>query len=253
MKFSIVTISFNQRQYLEDCIESVLSQQGVDVEYIVVDPGSTDGSRELIVSYGDRLTSVFEADAGPADGLNKGFSKATGDIYGFINSDDYLLPDALRCVQSFFDRQQYDLNTFVTGHGLIDYGVQPLTPVFPNVLSAEGMVQLADVVFQQSTFFPASLYRAVGGFNVNNRTCWDYELFLRFLLNGAKHSVVDQQLGVFRLYEGSISGSGNLHARCLEDVDTLFLEIKGRERNGLDNVKKYYLRSLREFKRKLGV
>jgi glycosyltransferase involved in cell wall biosynthesis len=251
MKFSIVTISFNQCQYLRACIESVLSQERVDVEYIVVDPGSSDGSRELIESYGDKIIRVFEKDAGPADGLNKGFAVATGDIYGFINSDDYLLPGALHHIQTFFETQPGGSNTFVTGHGVIDRGPGLLTPVFPTRLSVEGMLQLADIVFQQSTFFPAALYRAVGGFNVNNRTCWDYELFLRLLLQGATHSVIEPNLSAFRLYEGSISGSGHLQTRCLEDVDTLFLEIKGRERKFQDILKKHYLRARREINRKL--
>ena len=89
MKFSVVTVSFNQRQYLEEALTSVLEQDYPAIEYIVVDPGSTDGSRELIESFRDRLASiVFEADQGAADGLNKGFQRASGDIFGFLNSDD---------------------------------------------------------------------------------------------------------------------------------------------------------------------
>ncbi|MBK8907410.1 MAG: glycosyltransferase [Rhodospirillales bacterium] len=76
---SIVTISFNQAQYARQAVESVLSQQGDDVEYIVVDPGSTDGSREILAGYGHAIDHfVFEPDNGPADGLNKGFGRATG-------------------------------------------------------------------------------------------------------------------------------------------------------------------------------
>jgi len=93
MKFSIVTISYNQAQFLEKAILSVLNQEGVGLEYIVVDPGSTDGSREIIERYRDRFGHVvFEKDHGPADGLNKGFQYATGDVYGYLNSDDVLLP-----------------------------------------------------------------------------------------------------------------------------------------------------------------
>ena len=95
MKISIVTISFNQEKYLRQCIDSVLSQTGCEVEYIVVDPGSTDRSREIIESYGDKIIRVFESDDGPADGLARGFGRATGRVYGWINSDDYLLPGAL--------------------------------------------------------------------------------------------------------------------------------------------------------------
>src|SRR6056297_1925233 len=102
MKFSIVTISYNQVEFLSQCIDSVFSQDVEDLEYIIVDPGSTDGSRELIEAYSDRIVKVFEKDKGPADGLNKGFDVATGDVYGFINSDDYLLPGALRSVSDYF-------------------------------------------------------------------------------------------------------------------------------------------------------
>ena len=98
MKISIVTISFNQAKYLQQCIDSILGQTHCDLEYIVVDPGSTDGSRALIESYGNKIIKVFAPDKGPADGLNQGFKHATGQIYGFINSDDYLLPGALTSV-----------------------------------------------------------------------------------------------------------------------------------------------------------
>ena len=75
MKLSVVTISFNQKDFLEDCIRSVLEQKtSMEVEHIIVDPGSTDGSRDLIDSFGDRVIKVYEKDVGPADGLNKGFS-----------------------------------------------------------------------------------------------------------------------------------------------------------------------------------
>jgi glycosyltransferase involved in cell wall biosynthesis len=99
MKFSIVTISYNQGKYLRECIESVLNQQeDADIEYIVVDPGSIDESKEIINSY-KQIIKVFELDKGPADGLNKGFQLATGDYFGFINADDYLLPGAINKIE----------------------------------------------------------------------------------------------------------------------------------------------------------
>ena len=118
MKFSVVTVSFNQRQYLEEALTSVLGQDYPSVEYIVVDPGSTDGSRELIASFHDRLASViFEADQGAADGLNKGFERASGDIFGFLNSDDALLPGAMKTVKRAFE-QNPDCD-IVMGNGFI--------------------------------------------------------------------------------------------------------------------------------------
>src|ERR1700761_9685491 len=118
MKVSVVTVSFNQRQYLEACLTSVLNQEYPDLEYIVVDPGSQDGSRELIESFRGRLASIlFESDQGPADGLNKGFRLASGDIFGFLNSDDALLPGAVKSVSESFARNP-DCD-IVMGNGFI--------------------------------------------------------------------------------------------------------------------------------------
>jgi len=249
MKISIVTISFNQREFLRACIDSILSQEECDLEYIVVDPGSTDGSRALIESYGDRLVRVFEPDAGPADGLNRGFAHATGDIYGFINSDDYLLPGALAAVTAFF--QEHPANVFVTGHGFSEVESGVRTRVCPNVLTKAVMLHRADILFQQSTFFPAALFRKAGGFNLGNGTCWDYELFLTFLLGGATHQVIEDDLAVFRLHQGSISGSGRLEDRYFRDLDTIFEATLGRKRGWSDRLKTFFLRAMREIPRRL--
>ena len=249
MKISIVTISFNQHEYLRACIDSILSQEGCELEYIVVDPGSTDGSRELIESYGDRIVRVFERDNGPADGLNRGFARATGEIYGFINSDDYLLPGALAAVAAFF--RENPVNVFMTGHGFSEIESGARSRVTPNVLTQAVMLHRADVLFQQSTFFPAELCRKAGGFNVRNGTCWDYELFLKFLLGGATHKVIAQDLAVFRLHQGSISGSGRLEERYFRDLDTIFEATLGRRRGAIDRLKTFCLRALRELSRRL--
>lgn len=249
MKISIVTISFNQCEFLRDCIDSILSQEGCELEYIVVDPGSTDGSRALIASYGDRIVPVFEPDDGPADGLNRGFARATGDVYGFINSDDYLLPGALAAVTDFFRKNP--ANVFMTGHGFSEVDSGARTRVYPNVLTKSVMLHRADILFQQSTFFPAELYRSAGGFNVRNGTCWDYEIFLKFLLAGATHQVIERDLAVFRLHQGSISGSGRLEERYFGDLDNIFEATLGRRRGALDRLRTFLLRALRELPRRL--
>lgn len=244
MKISIVTISFNQEKYLSACIGSILSQTDCDLEYIVVDPGSTDGSRAIIDSYGDRIIKVYEKDAGPADGLNKGFARATGDVYGFINSDDYLLPGALKEITERFKTGGH--NIFVTGGGFSENETGARTRIHPNKLTSQGMLYRSDVMFQQSTFFPAALFKLVNGFNTQNKTCWDYELFLRFLLLGAKHQVTNKDLAVFRLHQGSISGSGRLEDKYFQELDKLFIEHVGRKRNLTDKLFTWYLRIKRK-------
>ena len=110
-----MTISYNQGQYLERAIQSVLSQTYDNIEYILVDAGSTDESLSIIDRYRKRISSVIcEPDDGPANGLNKGFSHADGDIFGYINADDYYLPDAIEKTVKFFnDHPDADI---VSGH-----------------------------------------------------------------------------------------------------------------------------------------
>jgi glycosyltransferase involved in cell wall biosynthesis len=247
MKISIVTISFNQRQYLKECIDSILTQTDCELEYIVVDPGSTDGSRELIESYGDRIIKVFERDDGPADGLNKGFARATGDVYGFINSDDYLLPGALKRVTEFFLTNS--AGSFMTGYGFTENEYGERTSVRPSVLTVDAMLNRAAIMFQQTTFFNAEQFKKVKGFNQQNRTCWDYELFLNLLQSNATHKVITEKLAVFRIHQGSISGSGRLEDAYFSQLDDLFFKHYQRRRSIFDMARTFYLRIRRELHR----
>ncbi len=225
MRITIVTISFNQSRFLRQCIDSVLTQTDCDLEYIVVDPGSTDGSRELIESYGKKIIPVFEPDRGPADGLNHGFAQATGQIFGFINADDYLLPGALSAINHHFEI--HGLDHFVSGSGFIKRS-EELIRVRPTRLTKIRSLYGVCTLFQQGTFFPAWMFRAVGGFNIENRTCWDGELFTCFLGTGYPHALIDRDLAVFILHDDSISGSGRLNEEYKRDRQRIFHKHMGR-------------------------
>lgn len=233
LKISIITISFNQAEYLKKCIDSILSQKFKDLEYIVVDPGSNDGSREIIESYGDQLIKVFEKDSGAADGLNKGFSRATGDIFGFINSDDELLPGALEKVAHAF--RTNSRAGVISGCGyFVDASGAFLKSITPSQLTPWRYAHGAVSVFQQGTFFRSEWFRKVGGFNVENRTCWDGELFLDMALAGAHFKTIGEELAIFRLHDASITGSGRLNELYARDADRLFCSALKRPRSARD-------------------
>lgn len=236
MKFSIVTISYNQAQFLEQAILSVINQKYSDLEYIVVDPGSTDGSREIIEKYrGEIAKVVFEKDAGAADGLNKGFSYATGDVFGFLNSDDELLPDALNKVSAYLAANPRVDAVSGCGYFTDSQGAR-LRRIVPSKLTPWLYVHGGVSVFQQGTFFRAPYFKKVGGFNIENKTCWDGELFLDMARAGARFATIGDDLAHFRLHEGGITGSGRLEKKYREDVARLFRKVTNRERNSFDGI-----------------
>jgi glycosyltransferase involved in cell wall biosynthesis len=213
MKISIVTISYNQSTFLEEAISSVLDQKDVDFEYIVVDPGSKDNSREIINRYKEKIGKIiFEKDDGPADGLNKGFSYATGEIYGYLNADDILFPGALRDVVDSF-RQMPDADV-ISGHGyIIDKNSKKLYRVFSNKLSSSRFVKKRytigySSVVQQSTFFRKEIFEKSGGFDKAYKIMWDGALTVDFMNHGASFKTVNKIWSGFRIYSESITGSG---------------------------------------------
>lgn len=227
LKVSIVTISFNQAAFLERAMRSVLDQDYPNIEYIVVDPGSKDGSRDLIQQYESRIHTILEPDNGPADGLNKGFASATGDLFGYINADDAFLPGAIsEAVKEFRSLRDTDV---ICGHG---YKIDPdgfvLRRVHSEPFSLRRRSLGASTIIQQSTFFTRESFAAAGGFNVDNRTCWDGELMVDLGLAGKRFKVVNRYWSAFTIHPGGISGSGRLQEQYIKDEARLFRKITGR-------------------------
>ncbi|MCX7101583.1 MAG: glycosyltransferase family 2 protein [Methylobacter sp.] len=249
MKISIVTISFNQVEFIERTITSVLSQKkDVDLEYIVLDAGSTDGSRELINKYKDKIDKIiFEPDEGPSDGLNKGFSFANGEILGFLNSDDILYPGALKTVVNYLNlHPEIDA---VSGHAyIIDTNDLILRKNYSEPMSLKKYAYGACTINQPSTFFRKNLYDKTKGFNKENRSNWDGELFVDMALVGAKFCTINSFLSGYRLHSVSITATSKLDNAMHKYNKRIFKVIVGRDWNKNDDYLNKIYRILRFIK-----
>src|SRR5688572_1835387 len=183
LKISIVTPSFNQAGFVEETLRSVLDQNYENLEYIVIDGGSSDGSQDIIEKYRDRLHYyVSERDSGHGDALNKGFRQSSGEIMAWLNSDDKYLPWTLKTVAEIFDEHP-DVNWITGMHGFWnDRGAMTgahswYRNIFDFLAGEPFLIQ------QESTFWRRSLWdRAGGAINEDYRFMVDGELWTRFFL-----------------------------------------------------------------------
>lgn len=201
-RISIVTPSYNQAHFLEETLRSVLLQGYPNLEYMVIDGGSSDGSVEIIRKYGQYLSLwVSEPDAGQANAISKGFRHATGDALAWLNSDDFYVQNALKRVGLFFGANpEVDvlLGSFAWAdvNGRITHCFQP--PVPKPWFMRRGKCYFG----QQSTFIRSPAYRRSGGVDESLHFLMDLELLLRLIIrHGASASTTHDLLGCFRWHD----------------------------------------------------
>ena len=176
---SIVTPSFNQARFLETTIRSVLAQDYPRLEYIIVDGGSTDGSLAIIERYADRLAWwVSEPDLGQTDAINKGFARARGEIFAWLNSDDTYLPHAVSEAVAYLQAHPevgmvYGDANFIDEHGRVIGRFNARQTDYRRL--RWGAVYIP----QQAAFFRASLWRQVGPLDPTFYFAMDYDLWVR--------------------------------------------------------------------------
>jgi glycosyltransferase involved in cell wall biosynthesis len=201
-KISIITPSFNQAKFLEKTILSVLNQNYPNLEYIIVDGGSTDGSVEIIKKYEDKLKWwVSEKDNGQADAINKGLRRATGTWVTWQNSDDIYFKNVLNDL-SLAIKKNPEATFIIADIFLIDdqdriiRDINYVKPTYKSVL-VEGMV-----LTNQSAFWLRDIHNKIGFLDEQYKYSFDYEWFLR-LLKHAKAKHVNKIWGGFRLHSDS--------------------------------------------------
>ncbi len=201
---SIVTPSFNQAEYLEETIRSVLTQDYPRIEYVVIDGGSTDGALEIIQRYDDRLDHwVSESDLGQTDAINKGFALVTGSIYAWLNSDDTYNPGAVSEAVAFL--QEHPEVGMVYGNAYyIDEQGQRIGRYPAKATDYQGLRRGINTVCQQSMFFRAELWKQVGPLDPSFYYAMDYDLWVR-LARIAPIAFRDRYWANFRLHGDSKS------------------------------------------------
>jgi glycosyltransferase involved in cell wall biosynthesis len=209
MRFSILTPSYNQSCFLERNIQSVANQDIADVEHIVIDGGSSDGTREILSRYGERVRWVSERDNGQADALNKGFSWATGDIVGWLNVDEYYEPQIFGRVSEAFRKSPEVVLVYgdfrrVKADGVairvnrqwrFDHSVcQVQTPIIQNC----------------AAFFRRNRLIECGGFDASWNYLLDWELYVRFMKGNQRWVKLDAIVGNFTMHAQSKTATARI-------------------------------------------
>lgn len=207
-KITIVTPSYNQAEFLEETIRSVLLQNYSNLEYIIIDGGSGDDSVQIIKKYEKWIDYwVSEPDRGQSHAINKGFEQATGQWGNWINSDDMLAKDALRNLAGYL--KEASPKTLFIGQCILTDKFRETEQL--STSSIQNFEQLIDIknywrngqsIAQQNVLFSLESYHSVGGLNEKNHYSMDYELWGELLLNEDKIQHLDFPTGIFRHYDG---------------------------------------------------
>lgn len=232
MKFSIVTPSFNQAKYISQTIDSVVSQTGdFNIEYFVMDGGSTDTTTEILKKYEVQLKNNSKTkfywqskkDKGQSDAINQGFQKATGDILAFINSDDYYEPNTFQKIVTAFKKNPRQ--NWLTGYShiinennkIIQKPITHYKNFWLNHYSYQSLLIL-NYLSQPSTFFTKKIFDQFGLFNEKLNYTMDYDYWLKIGKNN-KPIILKDYLSNFRIHSTS-KGKTNYQNQFIEDLQT---------------------------------
>lgn len=206
MRISIVTPSYNQAEFLRYTLESIHSQNYPDVEHIVMDGGSTDGSVDIIREYAPKLAYwQSQNDKGQSDAINQGMARTTGEILAYLNSDDALLPHSLACVADIFHKNS-EIDFVYGAVETIDADNQVIPyPLIPSTLNWNQVLSNQITLPQQGVFWRRKVYQQLGDFDSSLHYRMDYDYWIRSLLAGFKWYKLDQFIAQYRVHSTSKS------------------------------------------------
>jgi glycosyltransferase involved in cell wall biosynthesis len=207
---TIVTACRNSQAYLEETIDSVARQTYPNIEYIVVDGGSTDGTLDIIGRHADVISRwVSEPDQGQADALRKGFAMAQGEVLGWINSDDVYPADAVQVAVAALQDSGADVvygNRVLIDSSARRVGERRLSPFLP-FFSRRGVLYGGFGIYQPAALWTRELYDRAGGIDPTYQFCMDTELITRFVMAGAAFRFLRRDMVQFRIHQDSKTSS----------------------------------------------
>jgi glycosyltransferase involved in cell wall biosynthesis len=207
-RISIIVPSFNQGTYIKKTLDSILDQNYPNLEIIVIDGGSTDNTISVLKSYREKLKWVSEKDNGQTEAINKGIRLTSGEIFGYINSDDFMLPGSLWVVANSFVKGVL----WVTGDYIIvnenGQSIQKYIVLYKRFLrffSSRFIFNIANFVAQPSTFWKREILDNIGYFDEQLRYAMDYDFLMRSFYVLPK--IIHYPLSAFRIHKYSKGGS----------------------------------------------
>lgn len=192
-KISIITPSYNQGRFIEECIMSVINQKYDNFEHIVIDGGSEDETISILKKY-KHLKWVSERDEGQSDALNKGLKMASGNIIGWINSDDYYLPGTFLSINNVFNKRQ-NLKWVVSNELSLTNNKEKYIKI--SEINYHSLIKNPDIVKQQGAFYLQSELEIIGGFDKDLYMVMDFDLWVK-LAKRSRPYILDQTTAVFR-------------------------------------------------------
>jgi glycosyltransferase involved in cell wall biosynthesis/2-polyprenyl-3-methyl-5-hydroxy-6-metoxy-1,4-benzoquinol methylase len=224
-KVSFITPSFNQGRFIKRTIESILSQDISDFEYVVMDGGSTDETVEILKQYEGRLRWVSEKDNGQTHAINKGLQDTSGEIIGWLNSDDVYYPGAVWAAYEFLQaNEQVDLVYGDANYIDEEDGITDLYPTEPW-----NFRRFKDSCFicQPATFFRRRVVERFGLLDERIQFCMDYEYWLRLASGGAKFAYLPRVLAGSRMYptNKTLGHTEKFHVEILDTMRRLFGQV----------------------------